>query len=798
MGTTSTVVATRVEGRPAEIVEVDGQRTMPSIVFVDDDGSLPVGMTAAQLGAGRPDRAVRAPKRRMDVDEPIVVGGRGLSAVELVAALLRHAANEAIRMHGSDPSEVRLTHPVAWPDRALARLREASAAAGLGDARLVPEPIAAAHSLQTTPPVGARVAIYDLGGETFDTVALEVAEEGFVPVSKALGSRAVGGELLDEMIMAHLGERVGPEIVDQLLVSDDPGWTRANSELRSASRAAKESISSHPYAEVAVMTPGGLLSERLTRPDLEQLAAPLVAETIPLLERVIEAAGGVEMIHLVGGGSRLPIVTETIRQRWPGLEIGQTGDPRVAVALGAASISRSEAGRPLVIESERVTPPTPPASHSVAKPPMPAHPVLPVNREPVGTAPHTSAAATAGPTQTPLASPTTPAPVRAPDAEPSPSRLPWLVAAAILVVGFGVAGWMATRIFGDGGNNQAAVDGTSTTTISGATTSESSAIGDDGPTLEPDLRRFVVGWGGFIDYVVSTTDTGDCPIGDLAARSRFEVDPGPTIARLAVESEIVGGGPGNTMLIIERCNREIVSFKTGVEIEEVLDPTTVAPLELDPAPLFLKNARFDVVDDTFSADARFEPGINWRSVEIDVATRTVTDLGPSPARPRVDLYPGGLFLTDSLTLERQQNIPFGSSRSLVVGALTPVFLYEERSIEIPESCAGVFDDVIFWNGLAMGFLGDEMIGWYLMPEYPTRFFSSAGIGLSSHIFEIRDTGAEIESFSVEDRRMIRFNDPAEFTGFDDYVASVSGTSSVDFIHEVYAGVHCEELVFRFR
>lgn len=803
MGTTSTVVATRVGDRMAEVVEVDGQRTIPSTVFVDDDGSLPVGTTAVQLGAGRPDRAVRAPKRRLDVEEPIVVGGRALSAAELVAALLRHGSQEAIRMHGSQPSEVRLTHPVAWPNRSLARLREASVLAGLGEPRLIPEPIAAAHSLRSTPEVGERIAIYDLGGETFDTVALEVTADGFTPVSKALGSRAVGGELLDEMIMAHVGERVGTDLADQLLGSEEPNWIRANTELRRSCRAAKESISSHPYAEVAVMTPAGLVSERLARSDIERLAAPLVDETVSLLARVIEAAGGVEMIHLVGGGSRLPIVTETIRKRWPGLAIGQTGDPRVAVALGAASVSSDETSGQLVIESERVTPPTPPAAQAVAvaPPTPPARPQAPGSRFESTTA--LGSASTVPPTPTPTPAPApTPIPVAAGSdrAASTRRRLPWLVAGVILLATLGFSAWALPRLLSNNGGSQtAATDSSNTSVATASPTSDPSDDDDDRPNLEPNLRRFTVGNGGFIDYVVSTTDTNECPRGELAARDVSEVEPGPPIMMLAAESELVGGGGGWPMLIIERCNREVVSFQSGFVIQEVLDPTTVAPLTLTPEPLFITNLFFDPVDELFLADARFERGTDWRSVEIDVTAGTVNDLGPSPERTRVDLYPGGLVIADGLTGEREDFLNFGSSRSSVSPALFSAFLSDGVELDIPESCAGIFDEVISYGGLALGFRNDEMLGWFLQPAHPNRPFTRSGIGIASHMFEIRATGVnDIETFTEEGRQMIRFKEPEQGLGFDDYVASVSGTSSVDHVIELYAGVHCEEMVFRFR
>ncbi len=804
MGTTSTVVTTRRAGRSAEVVEVDGQRTIPSTVFVDDDGTLRVGMAALQLAAGRPDRAVRAPKRRLDDDGPIVVGGRALTSVELVAALIDHGAREAIRRHGSGPTEVWLTHPAAWSDLARNRLVQAAARAGLPEPRLLPEPIAAAHSLVDPPPPGGRVAIYDLGGDTFDTVALRVVDGGFEQISEALGSRTVGGELLDEMIMAHVGERIPEYLFDAIIGSDDSAWVRANVDLRSACRAAKEAVSAHPYAEVVVSTPHGLISERIARAEIEQLAAPLVDETMTLLSRVIDAAGGVDVVHLVGGGSRMPVVASMIRERWPDVTVGLTGDPRVAVALGAAAQSVSE---PAAAAPER-------QDGAVSPLAAPAFTVLDDAPQRFGN----------------VASPTAEVvePQRSAEEKKSGGRrvallatvaFVWLGAAAGLVM------WMIDRDTNgvDGGETAISADASGgdeeaadSDASDGATTTQPTPEEADGlqteladdeddsvdneepadttaPISGDDQRRYVIGEtldGG--DYVVTTTGTGSCPVGELAVRPNGATEPGELIIIVGVESEIVEG-PQGSLLLIERCDGQLVSVRSGSQLSGSLDQRTLELLALVPSPSRLENVAFDFVDQRIVGDALFEAQGSWTEVEISLADGSVTELGPSPSRPRLDVSAAGLYVTDSLTGEIEP-IPFGTLRPFVdeqLGALTP----SPEPVAVPASCADTFDELLSYGAVSVGYRDNQLVGWYLDPVGRNQATTVSDVGLGTHLLDLRLVDPTIAPVDENGRLIARFADTPDDADFGVYVAEFSGDSNNDVIVAMRGGAACDELVF---
>lgn len=383
-GTSFTVVAVRIDGRPPETIEIGGERRIPSIALVDDDGAVYVGRVAEDLAASRPGRALRAPKRRLGEPAPVVLGGKPYQVVELVAALLRHVFDEAVRHMGSPPSAVRLTHPATWSRPRLARLLEAAAKAGLMDATLVPEPVAAAlaYANDVAVPDGAHVAVYDLGGGTFDTTVLRAEGGTFTVVGRPAGDANLGGELFDEMLANLVGERLRPDVWDELQVSDDPAWQRAANALRSEARRGKEALTTAPYAELLLPLPGGMVTERITRDDLEHLVQPYIDESVRLLVQCVGDAGiepaSLAAIYQVGGASRMPMIERALAAAVPGVPVSRRGDPKTAVALGATMAEPSgsvldlqAAGGRTTLESNPGPALAPPVAAPVLPPPPP-------------------------------------------------------------------------------------------------------------------------------------------------------------------------------------------------------------------------------------------------------------------------------------------------------------------------------------------------------------------------------------------------------------------------------------------
>ncbi len=351
IGTTFCVAAARPADGRAEIIEVAGQRRVPSVIVLDESGQIVVGQSAENLAAANPSRAVRAPKSRLGDPAPVVIGGRVHDSVELVAVLLRHLYDAAVAQQGGPPSEVRLTHPAIWGRPRLEQLRAVAERAGVPNPVLVPEPVAAAVAYAAaagmldapTIAVGAaplsHVAVYDLGGGTFDTAVLAATEGGFEVVGRPVGEDRLGGELFDELLANHVGQQLDPDAWENLQISDDLRWQQAAAALRTEARRVKEALSSHDYAELMVALPNGFVQHRVTRTELEALTRPYIEQSVDRLVQVVADAGltpgQLDAICLAGGASHAPAVEAAVRAAFPSVTIARRGDPKTAVALGA-------------------------------------------------------------------------------------------------------------------------------------------------------------------------------------------------------------------------------------------------------------------------------------------------------------------------------------------------------------------------------------------------------------------------------------------------------------------------------
>ena len=206
-GTSNTAAAVALDGGAPRRCSSTACPGSASMVVLDADGELVVGRKAENLIAVRPEAVERAPKRRLGVVDAVVLGGREVEVAECVAAVLRPVVKEALRQAGQEaPDRVVLTHPAAWTSARTDPLRAAAARAGLHDVELLEEPVAAArHYAAARVAAGGYVAVYDLGGGTFDTVVLQRTRDGFVLAGKG-GDQELGGEDFDERLGAHVAE----------------------------------------------------------------------------------------------------------------------------------------------------------------------------------------------------------------------------------------------------------------------------------------------------------------------------------------------------------------------------------------------------------------------------------------------------------------------------------------------------------------------------------------------------------------------------------------------------------------
>jgi actin-like ATPase involved in cell morphogenesis len=453
LGTTFTAAAV-VRGGRAEMVSLGNHAvTIPSVVFLRDDGELLVGDAADRRSVQEPARAARAFKRRFGDAAPIILDRTPFSADRLMAAVLTQVLADVVKRQGGAPDAVAVTHPANWGAYKLDLLRQAVTAAGVGTATLVPEPVAAAVQYASTErvEVGDVVAVYDLGGGTFDAAVLRKTATGFETIGRPEGIERLGGIDFDEAVMAHVRATLG-DALDRADTSD-PATREALAALRAECVAAKETLSSDSDATIPVNLPAVRTQVRLTRNEFEDVVRPMVRETVQALRRAVQAAGvepaQLKAVLLAGGSSRIPLVGELVSSEL-GRPVVNDSHPKHTVAMGAARVAAATLAP---APSAAPPPPPPPARPPAAVPPPPG-------------APAPSAASVSAP-------PAPPAPlVATPPAAPSRAKRPAVVYAAAAAAG--VAAVVIGVLVVGGGDDKGGTTA-STGATNGVETSQGSA-----------------------------------------------------------------------------------------------------------------------------------------------------------------------------------------------------------------------------------------------------------------------------------------------------------------------------------
>ncbi|HEV7760889.1 MAG TPA: Hsp70 family protein, partial [Acidimicrobiales bacterium] len=371
LGTTYSAAAVTSAGA-AEIFSLSQRATVvPSVVFVAESGEVLVGDAALRRGASDPERLCREFKRRIGDSAPLVVGGTPFSAEALTGRLLAWIVRAVAEQRGGSPERIVLSYPANWGVFKQERLAQAMRIADLSDLLpsdgfgTVSEPEAAAISYASTErvPVGEVIAVYDLGGGTFDAAVLRKTPGGFEVLGSPEGIERLGGIDIDEAVYAHVRRSLG-DAIDQL-DPDDAGSARAVARLRTECIEAKEALSSDTEVSIPVLLPNLSTEVRITRGELEAMVRPVLGDSVAALRRAIASAGltpdAVDRVLLVGGSSRMPLVAELVTEAL-GRPFFVDAHPKHAVALGAAlSASPPSATAPAPSAGYSATPPGAPA-----------------------------------------------------------------------------------------------------------------------------------------------------------------------------------------------------------------------------------------------------------------------------------------------------------------------------------------------------------------------------------------------------------------------------------------------------
>jgi actin-like ATPase involved in cell morphogenesis len=339
LGTTYTAAAAERDGVVEALTLGNRTASVPSVVFLRDDGEILVGEAATRRATSDPGRVAREFKRRVGDPTPIILGGTPYAAEMLMARLLRWSVDRVREQQGEPPRAIALTHPANWGPYKLDLFTQAVRQVDLDAALMLPEPVAAAtfYASQRRLAPGSVVAVYDLGGGTFDAAMVRRNADGFEAIGSPEGIERLGGIDFDEAVYAHVRNAVGDGL--DRLDPEEPAAQAAVARLRQECIDAKEALSSDTDVSIPVLLPGLQTEVRLTRSEFEAMIRPAVSETIVALRRAIRSAGvrseDISAVLLVGGSSRIPLVAQMV-----GAELGRPiaidAHPKDAIAFGAS------------------------------------------------------------------------------------------------------------------------------------------------------------------------------------------------------------------------------------------------------------------------------------------------------------------------------------------------------------------------------------------------------------------------------------------------------------------------------
>lgn len=339
LGTSTSEITFLRNGRPELIQDKNGDRIIPSVVQIREEGHLEVGRIAKATAVVFPERTVLEVKRKMGTDEIIRLGDKFFRPEEISAVILRHLKETAEARFGEGAiKDVVITVPARYENPEREATKAAARMAGLNVVRLINEPTSAALSYGLDNLEDEqKVLVFDFGGGTLDVTIMEMME-GVLDVRTSVGDARLGGKDVDALLIEEFRrayqQKKGTDLPSQ---EQDPALYQ---ELKDRAEEVKCQLSSAQTAEALVKLPDStVLSVPLSRAQFEHLLAPLTARAMTLVDEALERArmtyADIDVILPVGGSSRIPLFRRTLEQRW-GKPLREYDNPDEAVARGAA------------------------------------------------------------------------------------------------------------------------------------------------------------------------------------------------------------------------------------------------------------------------------------------------------------------------------------------------------------------------------------------------------------------------------------------------------------------------------
>ncbi|TQM43158.1 YVTN family beta-propeller protein [Pseudonocardia cypriaca] len=344
LGTTFVAAALATNTRVEMFTLGDRSVVTPAVVYLHEDGALVSGDAATRRAVSSPDRIGREFKRRLGDPTPVMLGGTPYAVTALLGALLHDVLAKVTETEGAKPESVVLTHPANWGPFRRELFDEVPHVAGLTAPRMVTEPEAAAAHYAASRHLsdGETIAVYDLGGGTFDATVLRKHPNGIEILGIPEGIERLGGVDFDESILSHVNYVAGGALTE--LDMSDPQTSIALARLNQDCVLAKEALSVDTETTIPVFLPNRHFDVRLTRAEFEDMIRAPIESTIGTLVRTLRSANvdpsQLSAVLLVGGSSRIPLVSRMISE-----ELGRPtvvdAHPKYAVALGAAALARA-------------------------------------------------------------------------------------------------------------------------------------------------------------------------------------------------------------------------------------------------------------------------------------------------------------------------------------------------------------------------------------------------------------------------------------------------------------------------
>ena len=342
LGTTNSVVSVLEGGEATVIANSEGSRTTPSVVAFARNGEVLVGQPAKNQAVTNVDRTIRSVKRHIGTDWKVAIDGKDYTSQEISARTLMKLKRDAEAYLGEDITDAVITVPAYFEDAQRQATKEAGQIAGLNVLRIVNEPTAAALAYGLDKGEKEQtILVFDLGGGTFDVSLLEIGD-GVVEVRATSGDNHLGGDDWDQSIVDWLADKFkAAQGID--LTKDKMAMQR----LREAAEKAKIELSSGqstsinlPYITVDADKNPLFLDEQLSRSEFQKITSDLLERCRAPFQAVVKdggiSVGKIDHVVMVGGSTRMPAVTDLVKELTGGREPNKGVNPDEVVAVGAA------------------------------------------------------------------------------------------------------------------------------------------------------------------------------------------------------------------------------------------------------------------------------------------------------------------------------------------------------------------------------------------------------------------------------------------------------------------------------